>query len=295
MTTLLKKTTAGLALALGVLACGTADAAYTTVPVINGAGGGGFWDNTSNGDGPERNVGYFLTKTGAYAPGGEGDVFNPDTGFKYNHFSPNIALGNLQYLNASGFVLNDSPTQNTQIQLELASFRSSNQLWYWNGGAGSPTQVVFTDVNGDGEFGEAGDTGTITVTPGGTAALIILETENNRAFASDGTVYEYTDGFEATWWLHITNVFSKTNFAAFVDGTGVAGDGNPNTQDVWIGIEDMLDLDDDYNDMIINLRFGDPGDNLDPNAVPAPPALVLALAGVLPCLALRRRLRSQTA
>jgi len=280
MTTLLKKTTAGLALALGVMACGTADAAYTTVPTINEAGGGGFWDNTST-DGPQRNVGYFLSKTGAFAPGGDGDAIDPETGYAYNHFSPNIALGNLQFLDSSGFSLNDS--SGTQILLELASFRPTNQLWVWEQGAAAPTLVF------DGSD-QTGDTGLISVSA--SAQLVLVETNLNRAFFSGGLAYDYA-GADATWFQNLGAATAKTNFAAFVDATGVAGDGDPNTQDVWVGIEDNLDGDNDYNDMIIRLHFNDPGDNLDPNAVPAPPALVLALAGVLPCLALRRRFRAQ--
>jgi hypothetical protein len=63
-------TCAALVLSLTTSAS-SANAGWATVPLINEAGGGGYWDNKSQ-DGSQKNVGYYLTSTGYFAGTGAG-------------------------------------------------------------------------------------------------------------------------------------------------------------------------------------------------------------------------------
>jgi hypothetical protein len=290
MRTLLKRTIAGLALAVGVLASGTTASAAFFTPVASGTidqnFGAGFWDGDSDdfthltpGGNASGNIGNFLLGDGAFAVGsGTGPLYE----------GQGVGLPGISYLDAPGFTLSaDAP--NTSILIEVAGFAGTNQLWNWDLVAG--VTVGNPDLVIDGND----PSGTISIALGATETeLILLETQNNRAFSSRGFYYTYTDAnplddggptSDALWYTTITGTVALTNFAAFIDSSGT----NPG---VWIGMEDLLHDDDDFQDMVIHLLEPD-GDDIVPT--PAPPALVLAVVGIVPCLALRRRLRSQTA
>jgi hypothetical protein len=266
-----KKAIYGTALALGVLWLSTprADAGFTNVGVID-EGGGEFWDNFSN-DGKQKNVGFFLTKTGYFAT-------------KENANSPAISAANLQFLTDPSWKLGAGADGEATIDLliEIAGNKATNELW-------------ILDSNGFQKVFEGSDAPTDSklVTVEGQYTLILVDTAGNNIFYSTGSHRKYTN--DADPFGTLTGLSSsKQNFALFQDSSLL-------NSPFWVGIEDLFGGDTigginagrsnkgDYNDMIIKITSDD-GNFVF--AVPAPPAAMLAIAGILPCIALRRRLRA---
>jgi hypothetical protein len=155
-----------LALACALACTSAAPAAFQVsstsggsfIGLVNGIGenGGEYWDNGSY-DGSQQNVGYFLTKTGAFAS---------------NPASPAISAANLRFFaaNATGaaplhllFGGAGAAVQSTQILIEVAGFRDVNRLSYVDqGGIEKP---IFAGPDGPGA--------TATFTAVGQFALIL--------------------------------------------------------------------------------------------------------------------------
>jgi hypothetical protein len=273
MTRLLKRAITGLALVLGWLACGaSADAAFS----VYAPGGGAYFDNPTWDDAPAPNgVEFVNAKVGA------GDLL------AWTPFAPS----SLMFTGNTG-----AGGQPFQLRLEIASFETFNQLWVHNSD-GSYAKIF------DGADSEV-TSATITVT--NPFELVLLSAANGRAYFSGSNTSYQNASFTG-------NVFSGTlmsgnsyNFAAFKDANPtVSTDPLLDTQGLWIAMEDLpmfvplghphTESDGDYNDMVIRITQVDGGGGVDPLPVPAPPGLILALIGILPCLALRRRLTAKVA
>jgi len=243
-----------------------------TTPTATVGSTGAYWDNTSadtsfsttNG----ANVGNYLSATGAFAGNG---------------ISP-AGLSNLSYDNSAGFSLiagsgsTGTVGTGTTLNIEVAGYAPSNELWILTGGQFK--RVFDGAAVGNNTLGTA-----ITVT--NPFVLVFIETQNHNAFFSNGqaltnfhfldedtvagTASTYTSGTSAT----------QQNFALFKNGPSLG-----NT--LYVGMEDLLQGDWDYNDMVVTLSLD--GGDFDVIDTPAPPAVLLAFAGIVPGMALRRRL-----
>jgi hypothetical protein len=288
-----KTTITGLGLALGILVSGgTAEAAWVSVNNIdqtrfNDASGTDYWDSHSD-DGSQLNVGYYLTKSGGFTstgltpPIGTYDSNGNYLSGAHLQYNDLDGLGGLLFTAGNGSVATGTVT----FLLEVAGNNPYNEVWISStANGGTPIQVF--------AGGDSPPAGPVSLNANNPFALILLDTHYKRGWYSTGEYFEYT-GDDATWYLTATVKGGDTNFAVFKSSDDALA------QDLYVGIEDNDNrsgppdqpTDRDFNDIVLHIH-SDTGGGVIPT--PAPPAVLLALAGILPCLALRRRLAAKTA
>jgi hypothetical protein len=257
---------------------GPAGTAFGSVDLANGGineDGREFWDNKSW-DGPQRNIGYFLTKTGSYYSTQD------------NANSPGILVSNLQYFQGSSYGANNAPasttygtgavTNNIKILIEVAGLSNQNQLWYEQNGKltrifnGSDGANQMSSVSITGEFNLyliRGTTATSLTT--GQLSTLTYAASSGTSYVPPGADQQGESG----------TTYTEQHFVTFRDNT--------NTEKLYVGIEDIVPLpsaDKDYNDMIISMQVQ------GAQVVPAPSSFVMFMMGgasLIGFVLLRRR------
>lgn len=250
------------------------NSATYTAGVYNNNTGVGYWDGKSSdfGGNSNANIGNFLTKTGSFAG---------------NSNSPNIAAANLRsYQNANGSGVSfaqgglsygaGAVASSFKILVEVAGLSAQNQLWYRQGNI---LTRIFSGANGAGQSASVTISGqfTLYLIRGLGASPGSYDLGSNNVLAANGIDWASSAGQTRNTQNGQNNAAiaqDKQNFASFFE----AGKENK----LYTGIEDLLppqNSDNDFNDLVVSFAL---------EAVPAPPALILAALGV-PAFGLFRR------
>ncbi len=244
----------------GVVVNGGGSSGWQSVPSM-GQSGPQYWANPSS-DGSNANVGYFLNQSGYYAS-------------NYGGTSPAIAVSDLNsWGEASGAAdtnLTFSATGAVKIDLllTLAGDYGVNEFGWYK--AGDPTSTVTLFKNGY----DAGD-GVQSLSFGNNAGY---GTTPLSAIINPGGAFGFyiSNGLGQTFYTE-SSLNTAGSFQAFALFRSLA---DPSGRVVYVGGEDRLNGDFDYNDITIRMT----------SVVPEPASLTLMALGGLGLLGLKRRYR----
>ncbi|MER3474234.1 MAG: hypothetical protein C4335_09435 [Armatimonadota bacterium] len=211
-----------LLMVAGVLAL-TVSASATTVVGSAGAGwqawsapnqdGTPYWDNTSR-DGNQKNIGYFLSKTG---------------GFSTHPASPNITPPYWGYADGSAdlnFYFNSPLPQVVRLYIEVAGYHNINELWWYD---------VSNPANGGLIFPGPAGAGAVAVFSPSTSFGLKIKTAGGKTY--------YTQSL-----LNVGTEQQHQHFALFKEAPGAywigIEDKPANSGEGFGG---------DYNDMVIRM------------------------------------------
>lgn len=177
-----------------------------------------YWDNVSA-DGSQRNIGYFLSKTGAFSS----HPASPNITPKWWGFGAPATGAATADLN---FYFQSSLPQAVKLYIEVAGLSNINELWWYDVTNPSIGGLIFP--------GPAGAGATAVFTPSPNFGLYIK---------TSGGVKYYTQSM-----LNPVAEQDHQHFAVFQEAPGV----------FWIGIEDKPKntgegFGGDYNDMVIRM------------------------------------------
>ena len=233
---------------------------YWDTSILNTPGKFAYWNNRTS-DASRSNIGFYLTGTGAFGPGGA-----------YYDQRPIPTPGNIPFWGIDTgtntgaadprFYVNSQTKSDVVLKLELASWRNYNSFgYYFDVSDVAHSQVTLFDA-----LDNPGETAVINYLPNTEFGFFFV--------AKDGKKYFTNSGFNSN------TVRSEQHFALFAETSG----------SYWVAVEDTgfrYGSDRDYNDFVVKITpmqiFAPP-----PTPVPEAGVGVLFLTGLSGIIAYRR-------